>query len=183
MDVITDELCMMAVNIAPMRTRSIGLLIAARKVLTPSRDAKSDMELLIRDRPTKSIPSPDRIPPHVCPVLLFEKSAMKAPTPAKAENTMVVERELLPPNIPRATICAVMVVPILAPYIMVAACESEIIPALTKPIVMTVVAPELCIAAVPNVPMPTPSNLLFEALANSFLSLSELADSRLVLII
>ena len=33
-------------------------------------------------------------------------------------------------------------------------------PALTKPIVITVVAPELWIAAVPSVPMPTPRSVL-----------------------
>ena len=66
---------------------------------------------------------------------------------------------------------------------MVAAWVSEMMPALTKPMVMTVVAPELWMAAVPRAPMPTPSSLLSEALENSFFSLSELAASRLELII
>ena len=66
---------------------------------------------------------------------------------------------------------------------MVAAWVREMIPALTKPMVMTVVAPELWIAAVPKAPIPTPSILLPEALENSFLSFSELAASRLELII
>ena len=57
------------------------------------------------------------------------------------------------------------------------------IPALTKPMVITVVAPELWIAAVPRVPIPTPRSLLLEAFANICFNLSELAASRLELII
>lgn len=66
---------------------------------------------------------------------------------------------------------------------MVAACEREMMPAFTKPMVMTEVAPELCMAAVPMVPIPTPSILLRDAFSNSFFSFLELADSRLELII
>ena len=66
---------------------------------------------------------------------------------------------------------------------MVAACESEMMPALTKPMVITVVAPELWMAAVPSAPIPTPISLLLEALEKSFLSRSELAASRFELII
>ena len=57
------------------------------------------------------------------------------------------------------------------------------IPAFTKPMTMTVVAPELWMAAVPTVPMPTPRSLLPEALENMFLRPLELTDSRLELII
>ena len=56
-------------------------------------------------------------------------------------------------------------------------------PALTKPITITVTAPELWMAAVPTVPMPTPISLFLEALAKRLFNLSELADSRLELII
>ena len=91
---------------------------------------------------------------------------MKTPMPAKAEKMTEAEMPL-PPNIPNATICAVMVVPMLAPYMMVAAWASVMIPTLTKPITITVTAPELCIAAVPKVPMPTPNHLFFPVLANS----------------
>ena len=66
---------------------------------------------------------------------------------------------------------------------MVAAWAREMMPALTKPMVMTVVAPELWMAAVPRAPIPTPSSLLPEALEKSILSLSELAASKFELII
>ena len=70
-----------------------------------------------------------------------------------------------------------------APYIMVAAWLRVMMPAFTKPMVITEVAPELWMAAVPMVPMPTPRSLLLAALEKSFLSLLELADSRFELII
>ena len=66
---------------------------------------------------------------------------------------------------------------------MVAACEREMMPALTKPMVITVVAPELWMAAVPSAPIPTPVSLLLDAFEKSFFSLSELAASRFELII
>ena len=56
-------------------------------------------------------------------------------------------------------------------------------PALTKPMTITLVAPDDCIAAVASAPMPTPTSLLFEVFAKSRLSLLELTDSRLELII
>ena len=121
MDVITDELWMMAVNSAPISTSRIGLPMDARKVFTPSRAAKSFIEPLIRLSPTKSIPKPARIPPRVFILLFFENRLRKAPRPAKAEKITDVEIPV-PPNIPSATICAVTVVPMFAPYIMVAAC-------------------------------------------------------------
>ena len=44
-------------------------------------------------------------------------------------------------------------------------------PAFTKPMTMTVMAPELCMAAVPTAPIPTPYSLLLDAFANIFFSL------------
>ena len=53
-------------------------------------------------------------------------------------------------------ICAVIVVPILAPNIIEIACGSVISPALTKPITITVVALLLCKTAVTSAPANTP---------------------------
>ena len=113
-EVITDELWIIAVKSAPSRTRMIGLPILERNILTASTWAKSDMDPLIMLRPTKSIPKPVRMPPIRLSVSFLAKRATKAPMPAKVENRIVVEIEL-PPDIPRATIWAVTVVPILAP--------------------------------------------------------------------
>ena len=63
----------------------------------------------------------------------------------------------------------------------VAACASDMMPTFTKPMTITVTAPELWMAAVPTVPMPTPSHLLFPILANSRFKPALLALSRLVL--
>lgn len=106
-EVITDELWMMAVKTAPITTRSTGLPIPERKTLTLSSRAKSLIEPLIILRPTKSIPNPASMPPSFLPISFLEKSARKAPIPAKAENMIVVDIAPAPPNIPRATICAV----------------------------------------------------------------------------
>ncbi len=87
------------------------------------------------------------------------------------------------PNIPSATSCPVIVVPIFAPKMTVAACVSVIIPALTKPITMTEVALELCITAVVAAPTPTPNNLLFDAFVKSDFNFLLPRASRLELII
>ena len=65
MDVITEELWIMAVNSAPRSTSKTGLRMPARNVLTPSRAAKDSMEPLISSKPTNSRPKPARIPPTV----------------------------------------------------------------------------------------------------------------------
>ena len=104
MEVITDELWIMAVKMAPINTNRMGLLILARKVFTMSCSAKVSIEPLIRESPTKSIPNPVRIPPVVFHLLLLEKSIIKAPKPARAEKSTLVEMEFPPPNIPKATI-------------------------------------------------------------------------------
>ena len=113
-DVMTDELWIIAVKIAPSSTSSNGLPMPARNILTASILAKSDMDPLIMLRPTKSMPKPVNMPPTLLTDSFFANIAMNAPMPANVENSIVVEIEL-PPNIPRATIWAVTVVPMLAP--------------------------------------------------------------------
>ena len=58
-----------------------------------------------------------------------------------------------------------------------------LIPTFTKPMTMTVTAPLDWIAAVPSVPIPTPTSLLLPVCEKSCLSRLEAADSRLLLII
>ena len=60
-------------------------------------------------------------------------------------------------NAESAAICAVIVVPMFAPIVMVVACVRVMTPALTSPTTMTVVSEELCMTAVTAVPMPTPT--------------------------
>ena len=57
---------------------------------------------------------------------------------------------------PRRSNCAVTVVPILAPMMMPTVCSSFMMPALTKPTHMTVVAAELWISPVTTAPQKDP---------------------------
>ena len=114
MEVITDDDWMMAVSNAPMTTSSRGLLMEANTVFTSGSAANSSIADDIMLKPTNSMPNPVRMPPVCFHLSFLAKSDMKAPMPAKAAKMMVVEM-LLRPNIPRATNCAVTVVPMLEP--------------------------------------------------------------------
>ena len=72
--------------------------------------------------------------------------------------------------IPTARRIVVTVVPIFAPIMIAVACARVIMPAFTKPITITVVAPLDCIKMVAPAPIPTPANLLFDVLSKSFLN-------------
>lgn len=61
----------------------------------------------------------------------------------------------------------------------VAACASDMMPTFTKPMTMTVVAPDDCIAAVPKAPIPTPIRRLLDTLEKRLLRRELLAVSRL----
>ena len=130
-------------------------------------------------KPTKSIPNPVRVFPIILGFSFLAINVMKAPNPVN-EAKIVVAEIPAPPNNPRATICAVIVVPILAPYITVAACCRDIIPTLTNPMIITVVAPDDWIAAVPSAPIPTPNILLSETRAKRVLSRELPAASKFV---
>ena len=127
------------------------------------------------------MPKPVRMLPMVLTRSDLANVVTKAPMPARPEKMTVVERES-PPDMPHATIWPVTVVPMLAPKMTVAACVSDMMPALRNPMAMTVVAPELWMATAHKVPMPTPSSLLFEADENRSRSLPEPSVSRFLLI-
>ena len=76
---------------------------------------------------------------------------------------------LSPDSPPRRKICAVTVVPMLAPIIMAAAWYRFMMPTLTKPTMSTVVTPELWISAVAAAPMPTLTSRLSAVFPNSSL--------------
>ena len=73
-------------------------------------------------------------------------------------------------NACNATICAVIVVPMFAPMMIVAACFKDIMPVFTNPITITVVMAELCTTAVAAAPKPTPTSFLSDVLLNSLFS-------------
>ena len=80
-------------------------------------------------------------------------------------------------------ICAVMVVPMLAPKIMEIACGSVISPALTNPIAITVVALLLCKTAVTSAPASTPMTGFFVSIPRIAFIFSPAAFCRHSLII
>ena len=63
---------------------------------------------------------PAVIPPIFCNLSFLVNARINAPTPASVANITDVETEL-PPNIPNATSCPVIVVPMFAPNMTVAA--------------------------------------------------------------
>ncbi len=69
---------------------------------------------------------------------------------------------------PRLRSWAVIVVPMLAPMMMPTVCSSFMIPALTKPTHITVVAVELCMRPVTTAPSRTPLNTLLVRRSRSF---------------
>ncbi len=77
-----------------------------------------------------------------------------------------------------AMICAVMVVPMLAPIPTLIACISDMSPALTNPTSITVVADELWMTAVTPAPTPTAANLFFVSFSSPSRSLSPAMASR-----
>ena len=92
----------------------------------------------------------------------LEKLIRQTPTIARTgekEEGLSSRMKKLPPSISeRLNSHAVMVVPTLAPMITFAACSSLIMPELTKPTTMTVVADEDWIRAVTPVPISTAEN-------------------------
>ncbi len=170
--VIAEELCIRAVNTIPISKRRKGLLILARKFLTGASVWKYPIASLIISRPMNSIPRYASIEP-IFLIFAFADIIMNAPTPASIARKSVTFRLCSDTRKP------VTVVPMLAPIMMGVACIRVIIPAFTKPSTMTVVAEELWITAVTAVPIPTPTNFLFDILSNIFRSLLPATASRL----
>ena len=141
-----------------------------------SISAKDDIADDIVSSPTNRSPNPAMMEPIFCKKSFFAKSVINAPIPVSAVKMTVVDI-VLSPNIPSATICPVIVVPIFAPNAITEPCVRSIRFALIKPMTMTVTAPELCMTAAVNVPKPTPSNLLFDVLEKSDFNLLPLIAS------
>ena len=85
-----------------------------------------------------------------------QKKNSTMPTKATAANTVAEVKPPSPSTSARVRIQPVAVVPMLAPMTMPTALESCMIPALTKPTTMTVVAEDDWITAVTSAPSSTP---------------------------
>ena len=138
---------MIAVTPAPTSTPSTGLEIAANRSANCGRSASGATAPSMTDMPMNRIPKPVKISAISRVRRFFAIIIMITPT-----STMIYARFFglsrsmnrlpLPSPPDRRRICAVIVVPILAPRITPTDCLSVMIPAFTKPTTITVVADE-----------------------------------------
>ena len=119
--------------------------------------------------PKNKIPNPKDIAAISFTLFFFVIRSIIAPIP--------INKGAIASNL-KDTSWAVIVVPIFAPIITPAACINVIRPAFTKLTTITVVAPELCIAAVTNAPTHTPITLLLVIFSKIPLSFSPAALSK-----
>ena len=116
------------------------------------------MEEDIKSSPINKKPNPVNISP-IC--LFFASRANKTiPAPIPTRRGAKNSGFSISPHSLMETIQLVTVVPIFAPIIIPTACVRFIIPALTKPTTITVVADELCTIAVIPAPISTPKSRL-----------------------
>ena len=109
------------------------------------------MAALIISMPMNSTPRPAKIWPTCCSWGFFTKTASTTPTKAMSGASSPTSRAMSRP---------VTVVPMLAPMMIQTAWFRVIMPALTKPTTMTVVADEDWMTAVMAAPTSTPKNRL-----------------------
>ncbi len=166
---------MAAVRIAPTNTPITGFLNIIKRLVNSGISASGSRALLMVSIPVISIAKPAIIVPISFFLVLLAKSIMKTPIMAKiGENddgfSILIKKLSL--SIPaRLSTHDVTVVPILAPIIIPTACPSCIIPELTNPTTITVVAEEDCITAVTIAPSSTASEVFdvnFSSIPSSF---------------
>ena len=142
-----DELCMMAVSTSPIKIPSNGLLKDVNRFwkLSDSLSGANTPSMVFI--PRKRIPRPTRILAISRFLLLFVNSMINAPIHirigANDDGFKSLRRILVSARSPRRRICAVAVLPMLAPNTTGIACPSFMMPAFTKPMSMMVVAAEL----------------------------------------
>ena len=119
---------------------------ATIKFMKPALSLSGAMESDIRSMPRKSRPKPVKMEPRFLTSVFFDASIRITPTSTDAAATLEKFS---------AISSEVTVVPMLAPIITPTACASVIMPALTKPTTMTVVAVDDWIIAVTTKPTST----------------------------
>ena len=165
---------MMAVKPAPTRMPTRGLEKVETSSTNSGESRRGDMAALIMSMPMNSTPRPARIWPMCCIFVSFTKTMSTTPTKANRGARAPTSRAM---SIP------VMVVPMLAPMMIQTAWFSVIMPALTKPTTMTVVAEEDWMAAVMAAPTRTPMNRLAVRRSRRIFILAPAAASRPELVI
>ena len=140
-----------AVNSAPNRMPSRGLDRVDIRWMKAGNSRSGAMAALMVSMPINRMPRPARIWPMCCNLARFTKTIRNTPPKATTGASAPTSRAMSRP---------VTVVPTLAPIISHTAWLRVIIPALTKPTTMTVVAEEDWTAAVISAPTSTPMKRL-----------------------
>ena len=170
------ELWMIPVTTVPARTPRKGLWNAVRSAVNSSISRRGAMDVDIIVIPCMRMAKPIAIEPiSLCLCCLQTMSMMipiRATMRAKHEGFRNCRKILSLPSIPESDkIHAVSVVPISEPKITPTVWGSSMIPELTKPISMTVMADDDWMAIVIIAPMVSPLKGLSVALRRSFSSL------------
>ena len=163
-----------AVNPAPTRIPSRGLLNLVISSTNCGSSLNGDMAELIMSIPMNRTPMPATIPAICWSFLFFTKTRIATPIKAISGARAPISSAISWP---------VMVVPILAPIITQTAWFKVMSPELTKPTTITVVAEEDWISAVITAPTRTPKKRLEVRRSKICFILLPAAASRLVLII
>ena len=146
---IAEELCTITVRIRPVKIPITGISLKYDKTLANAGDEDNGSTASVIDiRPMKRIPKPIAIIPGVFNDSFFTNMIKMIPkisaTGAKKSGLKNARIEPLPDSISiKRIICAVTVVPMLAPITILTACFKFKIPAPIKPTVNTIVAVEL----------------------------------------
>ena len=155
-----DEDWMMAVTASPIRVPSTGLLNISRMDVKRLSSARGATASDIVSIPNIRMANPIRIIPILCFFSFLENMRKQMPISARTgENEEGLSRLIhtaFPLTPVRESSQEVTVVPMLAPMITPTACSSFMIPELTKPTTMTVVADEDWMTAVTARPRRTP---------------------------
>ena len=156
-----EELWIIAVNTRPASIPSTGLENIVRMCVNCGTSASGSTALLMASIPVIKMAKPTKILPMSCTFCFLTNIIQTTPIIAKTGEKDDGFNKLtnkLSPSIPvRLKIHEVAVVPIFAPIIMPTACDSRIMPELTKPTTITVVAEDDWMTAV----TPAPSSTAF----------------------
>lgn len=170
-----DEDWMIAVSTAPAITPRIGLVNINRMFVNSGTSASGLTAPLIISMPVISTAKPIMMLPASCFLSPLAKSSRQTPINARTGVNVAglhnVSSRLSPCKPVSERIQLVTVVPMFAPMMTPAACESRMMPELTKPTTITVVADEDWIIAVTPAPSSTALILLLVRLSRMLSSL------------
>ena len=154
------------------------MLENVESIVANSGDCESGATALVMEiNPVKRMPKPRKISPKVLLLPRLMNIIRIMPTMAASGASVVglnnsIRTFPLEFRSIKRMICAVMVVPILAPKTILTDCFRLRIPAAIRPTVSTIVAVELCITAVTSIPVIIPINGFCVSLPSAFFSAS-----------